>query len=134
MYIQNLKKKKFKSIPAHNGQGLIHMKFFHQEFQNFREVDDLPIPDESFIKSSWNFIAYAELPIGSTIGYHKHTNNDEIYFILSGEATITVDQEEQIIKKGDIILTRTGSSHGIKNVKNKLKFYAIEILQKDLNK
>jgi len=37
------------------------------------------------------------------------------------------DGEERSVGKGDIVLTRSGSIHGIKEVKKKLKFITIEI-------
>lgn len=129
MLVQNIKDKKFHKIPAHGGQGLIHMKFFHQEFQLFRETRGLPLSDPSYKKSLWNFIAYAELPEGSTVGRHKHKDNDEFYFILKGEAEIEVDGEIRLIKKGDIVLTRSGSYHAIAKVNKKLKFFALEVNQ-----
>ncbi|MBN1618654.1 cupin domain-containing protein [Candidatus Dojkabacteria bacterium] len=130
MLIQNIADKKFKSIPAHGGEGLIHMKFFHQEYQRFREVDDLPEPDPSYERTQWNFIAYAELPTGSTIAEHEHKDNDEFYFILEGEAMMRVDDDTKKIKKGDIVLTRAGSKHSVYDVKKRLKFFAFEILQR----
>ncbi len=129
MLIQNKNSKKYKSIPAHGGQGLIHMKFFHQEFQRFRDIDDLPDPDPSCAKTMWNFIAYAELPVGSTIGRHEHVGNDEFYIVISGEAEMEIDNEFRTIKTGDIILTRSGSYHAISKVVKKLKFYAFEVMQ-----
>lgn len=130
MLIENIEDKKFKSIPAHGGKGLIDMKFFHQEFQHFRGVDDLPEPAESYIKTQWNFVAYAELPEGATIGEHFHADNDEFYIILSGKAIMTIDGEAREIRKNDIILTRAGSRHSVEKVMSKLEFIAFEVLQK----
>jgi mannose-6-phosphate isomerase-like protein (cupin superfamily) len=106
------------------------MKFFHQQFQNFRMVDDLPKPDLTFKNSQWNFVAYAELPRGSTIAEHYHINNDEFYIILAGKAHMDIDGKTSLIQKGDVILTRAGSRHSIPKVISKLKFIAFEILQK----
>lgn len=129
--IESASHKIFKNISAHNGTGLIKMKFFHQEFQKAREYSNLPKPNPTYKKTNWNFIAYAELPVGSTIGEHVHQDNDEIYFILDGEATLDVDGNNEAISAGDIVLTRAGSRHSVYNVTKTLKFYAIEILQND---
>ena len=50
---------------------------------------------------------------GSGIGYHQQTE-DEIYYVLSGSGVMTLDGKEQPVGPGDAILTRTGSSHGLK--------------------
>jgi mannose-6-phosphate isomerase-like protein (cupin superfamily) len=50
---------------------------------------------------------------GSGIGYHKQTE-DEIYYVLSGHGVMTLDGKPYDVGPGTAILTRTGSSHGLK--------------------
>ena len=50
---------------------------------------------------------------GSGIGYHRQAE-DEIYYVLSGRGTMTLDGKEYEVGPGTAILTRTGSSHGLK--------------------
>ena len=50
---------------------------------------------------------------GSGIGYHEQTE-DEIYYVLSGRGVMTLDGKEVEVGPGTAVLTRTGSSHGIK--------------------
>jgi len=50
---------------------------------------------------------------GSGIGYHLQTE-DEIYYVLSGHGTMTADGKSFDIGPGTAVLTRTGSSHGLK--------------------
>ena len=50
---------------------------------------------------------------GSGIGYHQQAE-DEIYYVLSGSGVMTLDGKEYQVGPGDAILTRTGSSHGLK--------------------
>ena len=52
---------------------------------------------------------------GSAIGYHEQ-KEDEIYYVLSGRGLMTVDGKEFPVGPGDAILTRPGSSHGLKQV------------------
>jgi mannose-6-phosphate isomerase-like protein (cupin superfamily) len=54
---------------------------------------------------------------GSAIGYHLQTE-DEIYYVLSGRGKMTVDGKEFDVVAGDAVLTRPGSSHGLKQVGN----------------
>src|SRR5258706_10267532 len=50
---------------------------------------------------------------GSGIGYHEQ-KEDEIYYVLSGHGSMTIDGKPFDVGPGDAILTRPGSSHGIK--------------------
>src|SRR5947207_4850127 len=50
---------------------------------------------------------------GSGIGYHEQ-KEDEIYYVLSGHGTMTIDDNPCNVGPGDAILTRPGSSHGLK--------------------
>jgi mannose-6-phosphate isomerase-like protein (cupin superfamily) len=54
---------------------------------------------------------------GSTIGYHLQ-NEDEIYYIISGTGEMQMNGETFPVKAGDAILTRPGSSHGLKQTGN----------------
>jgi len=52
---------------------------------------------------------------GSGIGLHTQTE-DEIYYVLSGRGTMTLDGTAVDITPGTAVLTRTGSSHSLKQV------------------
>jgi mannose-6-phosphate isomerase-like protein (cupin superfamily) len=52
---------------------------------------------------------------GSAIGYHEQ-KEDEIYYVLSGRGVMTVDGKSFDVGPGDAVLTRPGSSHGLKQV------------------
>lgn len=49
---------------------------------------------------------------GSSIGYHLQ-KEDEIYYVISGNGTMQMNGKTFLVKPGDAILTRPGSSHGI---------------------
>jgi mannose-6-phosphate isomerase-like protein (cupin superfamily) len=52
---------------------------------------------------------------GSAIGYHLQ-REDEIYYVLSGRGMMTVDGKSFEVGPGAAVLTRPGSSHGLKQV------------------
>jgi mannose-6-phosphate isomerase-like protein (cupin superfamily) len=52
---------------------------------------------------------------GSGIGYHEQTE-DEIYYVLSGRGMMTIDGNAFEIGPGAALLTRPGSSHGLKQI------------------
>ncbi len=54
---------------------------------------------------------------GAAIGYHLQ-KEDEIYYVLSGRGLMTIDGKEFEVSPGSAILTRPGSSHGLKQSGN----------------
>jgi len=50
---------------------------------------------------------------GSGVGHHVQ-KEDEIYYVLSGTGTMTLDGKTVEIKPGTAVLTRPGSSHSLK--------------------
>jgi mannose-6-phosphate isomerase-like protein (cupin superfamily) len=50
---------------------------------------------------------------GSGIGYHEQ-KEDEVYYVLSGRGVMTLDDKPIEVGPGTAILTRPGSSHGLK--------------------
>ena len=52
---------------------------------------------------------------GSGIGYHEQ-KEDEIYYVLSGRGLMTIDGKDMEVGPGTAVLTRPGSSHGLKQV------------------
>jgi mannose-6-phosphate isomerase-like protein (cupin superfamily) len=49
---------------------------------------------------------------GAAIGYHLQ-KTDEVYYITGGRGTMTINNHPFAVKRGDAILTRGGSSHGL---------------------
>ena len=50
---------------------------------------------------------------GSGIGLHEQ-KEDEIYYVLSGTGTMTLDGKTVNVTPGTAVLTRTGSSHSLR--------------------
>ncbi len=78
-------------------------------------VDLYEIWGKSDFESNVDFIDRVVIPPNSTIGYHKHGNNEEMYVVLAGEGTMTIQGEPVAIKRGDMILNRTFGEHGLVN-------------------
>jgi len=47
---------------------------------------------------------------------HTHAGQDKFYFVLEGEAEVTVGTERSKIGKGDFAFARAGEEHALKNV------------------
>ncbi|WP_085833925.1 cupin domain-containing protein [Clostridium merdae] len=52
---------------------------------------------------------------GQTTPDHKHSNIDEVFYVISGEGTITIEGEEILVKEKDIIFSPNGETHGFNN-------------------
>lgn len=52
---------------------------------------------------------------GQTTPDHKHSDIDEIFYVISGEGTITINNEEVLVKEKDIIFSPNGETHGFIN-------------------
>ena len=56
-----------------------------------------------------------EIPPGSSIPYHAHTNEEEIMFVYEGRGIATVDGKEHRVSKGSVVLTTPGCQHSFTN-------------------
>ena len=71
------------------------------------------------------------LPPGTSIGFHKHENNEEVYFIISGEG-IYIDTEgtRHAVKTGDAAFCYKGESHALENNSDQPLHFAAAIVAK----
>lgn len=65
--------------------------------------------------SNCDFIDRQVIPPNSTVGYHKHGNNEEMYIILEGTGTMTIADKQVKINKGDMIKNPPYEEHGLAN-------------------
>ena len=62
-----------------------------------------------------NRIMLATLEKNSSIGYHKHETSSEIIYVLEGVASIKMEENEEVVKPGEVHYCPKGSSHGLCN-------------------
>ena len=55
------------------------------------------------------------IPPGTSIGEHCHPDDEEIYYLYSGECTLLYDGEQIPMKAGDLSIVHSGHSHGLIN-------------------
>ena len=60
--------------------------------------------------------AKVRIPVGSSIGVHKHVGTNETYHILSGKALYTDNGTTYEVKASDTTYCAEGDTHGIENV------------------
>ncbi len=65
-----------------------------------------------------NMKMYAQItiPYGSSIGYHSHTEDEEVITVVSGKGILTIKEEKYELNVGDISLTKKDCFHSIENV------------------
>ncbi len=78
-------------------------------------VDLYEIWGRSDFKSNVEFIDRVVVPPHSTIGYHRHGNNEEMYIVLDGQGTMTMGSKSVTVEKGDMILNPAYGEHGLVN-------------------
>ena len=103
-------------VRAHEGAGLI----------GFRRI----FGAEDFA-SACDFADYAVLPPGSSIGVHRHGDDEELYLVLEGEGTMTLDGRTFRVGRGSVVLNRAGGEHGLVNDgATPLKIFVIQVALK----
>ena len=83
---------------------------------------------ESDFATNLRFVIYSELRPGTSIGYHAHENNEEVYVILEGNGIMTINGDTHEVTEGDVILNKPFWSHGLENNSDKdLKILVFEV-------
>ncbi len=68
------------------------------------------------LKSKTRLCARMTLEPGSSIGYHDHVGEEEIYCIVSGRGLVTENSEKIPVAAGDTVLTGNGAGHAVEAV------------------
>jgi mannose-6-phosphate isomerase-like protein (cupin superfamily) len=79
------------------------------------EVEILHIFRKEEMKGKMRLHARLRLPRGSSIGYHVHDGEEEVFYILSGTGLVTDNGVTAPVGPGDAILTGGGGGHAIEN-------------------
>ncbi|MGB8491684.1 MAG: cupin domain-containing protein [Bacteroidales bacterium] len=66
-----------------------------------------------------NFMHHGPLMPKSSIGHHFHTNSDEMFLILDGDAEFTVNGQTALLKGPVGVPCKSGNSHAVYNPSNK---------------
>ncbi len=46
---------------------------------------------------------------------HAHTDSDKVYYVLTGQATVQVGEEQATVDPGWAVLAPSGTDHGVSN-------------------
>jgi mannose-6-phosphate isomerase-like protein (cupin superfamily) len=84
------------------------------------------------LTGDWNCIEYLVVPAGASIGEHTHLRTEEIYYIVSGAATMTINGETVEVFAGDLITNPINGRHGIANETGEdMEFVVVEVFPGD---
>ena len=110
----NLGELALRPVRAHDGDG---------------EIRFARIAEAGAFAGGCNFIDYAELPPGTSIGRHRHADDEEeLYLILAGTGVMWRDGEELAVGAGDLVRNRPGGEHGLRNTgAGVLKLFVVEL-------
>lgn len=80
-------------------------------------------------EGSIRFIDLSVLDPGADIGLHTHhTDNEELYIVVSGVGWMTLDDHQFEVRPGHVVLNRPGGTHALKNIGNEpLRIVVIEV-------
>jgi mannose-6-phosphate isomerase-like protein (cupin superfamily) len=67
------------------------------------------------LRGKTRLFARLRLPPGSSIGFHTHDGEEEVYYILQGAATVMEQGVTSSVGPGDAVLTGGGGGHSIAN-------------------
>lgn len=67
------------------------------------------------LKAPARLFARLTIEKGNSIGYHEHINEEEIFYILNGIASLNDNGTEKILRKGDVAVT-SNAGHSITNI------------------
>ena len=99
------------------GEGIKEYKVIRNGIGEIQVVNKFG-PDETANRCS--LVAELWVEPGQSTGYHDHTTNIEIMYMLEGELVCIEDGEEKILKPGDTTSSCNGSKHQITNRTDKI--------------
>lgn len=89
------------SAVAHHGIGL---------------VNAVRIARAGDVAGACDFIDYAEVPHGNSIGDHRHgLDEEEFYLVLAGSGVLLQEVDRFPVVAGDLVRNPPGGFHGLRN-------------------
>jgi mannose-6-phosphate isomerase-like protein (cupin superfamily) len=79
-------------------------------------IEAARIATGEMVAGACDFIDYAILPPGTSIGDHRHrADEEEFYLVLAGTGTMRLEDETFPVTAGDLVRNPPGGLHGLVN-------------------
>jgi len=63
-------------------------------------------------------VMHFELPMNAKVELHNHANEEEMYYVLSGQGEVNVDNNIYNIMVGDLLYIPKNRQHSLQNIGN----------------
>jgi mannose-6-phosphate isomerase-like protein (cupin superfamily) len=67
------------------------------------------------LKGKTRLLAEITVPVGASIGFHEHQNEEEIFFFITGKGKVNDNGSIREVKAGDAMVTGGGAGHSVEN-------------------
>ncbi|MGB9790413.1 MAG: cupin domain-containing protein [Thermotoga caldifontis] len=79
------------------------------------QVEITHLVDRNLLANEARLFAKLTLKPGTSIGPHRHENEFEVFFVLSGRGIFYDNDNPVEVQAGDVCLTMSGETHSIEN-------------------
>ena len=112
--IRNFKTAPLGTFPnCHDGKGVL-------DFTELFTAEDFKVPVR--------FFHHTILPPSTSIGMHRHGDDQEFYIVLKGSGIMNLDGREYTVGEGDVIVNKPFGAHGLFNTgKEPLELLVFEV-------
>jgi mannose-6-phosphate isomerase-like protein (cupin superfamily) len=108
-----------------SAQKLSYIPASHEETADPGVLKKILFTDKDLTLGKIKMINWAKLPKGRSFRPHYHEDMEEIFIILSGQASIRISDERAILKSGDSVLIPIKAIHEMKNVGSEDVYYIV---------
>lgn len=74
-----------------------------------------PLVDRTTSEIELCSLAEELLPVGASVGQHRHVETEEIYYLLEGRGRMSVGAETREVAAGDAVFIPRGAIHRLEN-------------------
>jgi mannose-6-phosphate isomerase-like protein (cupin superfamily) len=71
--------------------------------------------EPSVFSTPWTFVDHLAIPQGASVGPVTRADTSEVYYVLSGEGSVTVGGETAPVRTGDAIPVDVGQTHALRS-------------------